>query len=215
MDTWAVSRDLLNVVLIDAVFMGLWFAAAYGGRGENALAMRPFAALGAWLMYAAMLIIGWEAHRDATAFAVRIAGGVALSYDTWDYIVSVAARARIQRKAMTFEAFCAREDERAMRKGYAHAVRKTRRTQLQDASNMIASARIQRYANEHLSPVLATTEDVTVMGFRMLEDNRIECLDCGWKSPKSYPNMRAAQSAHAGHCAGASHRNALVATIDA
>lgn len=90
-DTFMVSKDILNVLLLDGVFLALWFVLAYGGGGKVAMAIRPFAAFGAYLMYGFMLVIGWEAHVDAplVAIAVRVAGALVLLYDTWDYVVSM------------------------------------------------------------------------------------------------------------------------------
>lgn len=90
-DTFTVSRDILNVLLLDGVFLALWFVLAYGGAGKVAMAIRPFAAFGAYLMYGFMLVIGWEAHVDAplVAIAVRVAGALILLYDTWDYAVAM------------------------------------------------------------------------------------------------------------------------------
>lgn len=88
-DTFTVSKDILNVLLLDGVFLALWFVLAYGGSGKVAMAIRPFAAAGAYIMYGFMLIIGAEAHLEAplVAIAVRVAGLLVLLYDTWDYIV--------------------------------------------------------------------------------------------------------------------------------
>lgn len=90
-DTFTVSQDMLNVLLLDGVFLALWFVLAYGGGGKVAMAIRPFAAFGAYVMYGFMLVIGWEAHVDAplVAIAVRVAGALVLLYDTWDYAVAM------------------------------------------------------------------------------------------------------------------------------
>lgn len=90
-DTFTISQDMLNVLLLDGVFLALWFVLAYGGGGKVAMAIRPFAAFGAYVMYGFMLVIGWEAHVDAplVAIAVRVAGALVLLYDTWDYAVSM------------------------------------------------------------------------------------------------------------------------------
>jgi hypothetical protein len=87
-DTYAVSHDILNVLLIDGLFLAFWVVLAYFGKGNSAMSIRPFAAGGAWAMYIAMLFIGGEAHVDNifVAIVVRVAGGLALAFDTWDYI---------------------------------------------------------------------------------------------------------------------------------
>lgn len=92
-DTYAVSGDLLNVLLIDLAFLALWMLLAYGGDNQYAKRARPFATLGAWSMYIMMLMIGWEAHHGMVAVAVRIAGGIGLLLDTWDYIMATVAPA--------------------------------------------------------------------------------------------------------------------------
>lgn len=92
-DTYAVSGDWLNVALIDGVFLGLWFLLAYGGENQYAKRSRPFAVLGAWALYIMMLIIGWSAHHGIVAIAVRVAGGLGLLLDTWDYVISTLAPA--------------------------------------------------------------------------------------------------------------------------
>ncbi len=87
-DTFAISHDILNVLLIDGVFTAMWLYASFAGEGQRALRLRPFAILGAWSMYGFILIIGWDAHADnyLIATAVRVAGALALLYDTWDYV---------------------------------------------------------------------------------------------------------------------------------
>lgn len=90
-DTYLVSQDFLNVLLLDVTFLVLWAIFAYTGRGATAMAIRPFAAAGAFFMYGWMMYIGWEAHSDnpAVALAVRSAGLVMLIYDAWDYGVAL------------------------------------------------------------------------------------------------------------------------------
>lgn len=72
------------VVLIDLVFTGLWFYAAYGGDSKQAALLRPYAIGGAWILYVGMIIVGWAAHPESPYLALlsRVAGGVALGYDT-------------------------------------------------------------------------------------------------------------------------------------
>lgn len=92
-DTWNVSHDYLDVAVIDGAYLAMWMVAAYAGRGQSAMALRPFAAVGAWLLYGLMLYIAWQAgslRGDSIAIAVsliaRVAGIVLLAYDTYDYI---------------------------------------------------------------------------------------------------------------------------------
>lgn len=209
-DTWTVSHDLLNVILIDCVFLALWFTAAYGGASQQALAIRPFAALGAWLVYGTMVVIGWEAHHDATAFATRIAGGVALAFDTWDYIVAYAQRMRINRKADTFESFQEREDNKAMRSAYRKAARRDKRSEFQTAANKIAQRRIEEYATTYIAQL---SDGITPNGYEVLTDNRIRCLDCGWESENAYASSAQAQPAYAGHTRSALHKAAIIRSL--
>jgi hypothetical protein len=85
-DTYAVSRDWLDVALVDGVFLGMWLLMAYGGESQYARRVRPFAMVGTWTLYIMMLGIGWSAHHDFVSIAARIAGGIGLSLDTWDYL---------------------------------------------------------------------------------------------------------------------------------
>jgi hypothetical protein len=92
-DTYEVSADFLDVLVIDGVYLVLWLIAAYSGKGAGAMALRPFAALGAWVLYGLMLYIAVVAgglHGGSAAVAVsliaRVAGAVLLLYDTYDYL---------------------------------------------------------------------------------------------------------------------------------
>jgi hypothetical protein len=75
---------IIYVSLIDLVFTGLWFYAAYGGDSKQAALLRPYAIAGAWVLYIGMIIVGWAAHPESPYLALlsRVAGGVALGYDT-------------------------------------------------------------------------------------------------------------------------------------
>lgn len=77
--------SILYIALIDAVLFGLWLFLAYGGEGRQAQLLRLFAAIGAWILYSGMIWIGWAAHPDAPGLALlgRVAGGLALAYDTY------------------------------------------------------------------------------------------------------------------------------------
>ena len=92
-DTYEVSNDILDVLVIDGVYLVLWLIAAYSGKGVSAMALRPFAAGGAWVLYGLMLYIAIAAgglHGGDAAVAVsliaRVAGAVLLLYDTYDYV---------------------------------------------------------------------------------------------------------------------------------
>lgn len=87
-DTFLVSRDVLNVLLLDGVFLAMWLVLAYGGDSQQMKRFKPFGLMGTWAMFAVMLWIGWEAHagHPAVALAVRMAGAIALALDTWDYV---------------------------------------------------------------------------------------------------------------------------------
>lgn len=95
-DTYDVSSDLLDVLVIDGAYLALWLIAAYSGKGQSAMALRPFAAGGAWMLYLAMLYIAWEAgHLQGSEGAVvvsliaRVAGAILLLYDTYDYVAAL------------------------------------------------------------------------------------------------------------------------------
>lgn len=87
-DTFAISHDMLNVFLIDGVFTAMWLYTSFAGDSQRALRLRPFAIIGAWTMFSFIMIIGWDAHANSplVATAVRVAGALALLYDTWDYV---------------------------------------------------------------------------------------------------------------------------------
>lgn len=86
--TIAFINAVLYVLLIDAVMTGLWLYAAYGGDSQRAQLLKVFAITGAWTLYIGMVIIGWSAHPEAPFLALmgRLAGAIALGYDTWDTI---------------------------------------------------------------------------------------------------------------------------------
>jgi len=84
-DMWNLTHDWLNVALLDGMMLAFWLAAAYGGKSKEAMALRPFAAVGAWLLYAAQVYVGWAAHHEVTAILVRFAPGLALLFDTYEY----------------------------------------------------------------------------------------------------------------------------------
>lgn len=95
-DTYSVTGDLLNVVLIDATFVIAALAAAYLGSSVESLFIRPVAAVLAWVLYIQMVVIGLEAHttHPEVALAVRSAGFGLLVLDTWVYIVAAGRRIR-------------------------------------------------------------------------------------------------------------------------
>jgi hypothetical protein len=95
-DTYSVTGDLLNVVLIDATFVIAALAAAYLGGSIESLFIRPVAAVLAWVLYVQMVVIGFEAHADQpeVALAVRTAGFGLLVLDTWVYIVAAGRKLR-------------------------------------------------------------------------------------------------------------------------
>lgn len=210
LDTWIVSRDVINVLLIDGVFVGMWLAAAYGGKSETAMAMRPFAAAGAWLTYVSMIAIGWQAHHDVVSIAARIAGGVALAYDTWDMVVMAAQRVRIRKASKTFDQYADEIDEREIRKTYAKAMRGTQSTELQRASDAIAMLRIRGYAQRNLALPPGTPNS----GYTLLESGQVQCEDCGWTSPNTYETLRKAQPVYAAHTRSAVHRARVARIID-
>lgn len=95
-DTYNVSHDILDVLVIDGAYLAMWMVAAYAGKGQSAMALRPFAAAGAWILYGMMLYIAWQAGDlrgggidIVVSLIARVAGAVLLSYDTYDYIQSL------------------------------------------------------------------------------------------------------------------------------
>lgn len=99
LDTYHVSADPLDVLVIDGAYLTLWLIAAYAGKGQEAMALRPFAAGGAWVLYGLMLYIAVKAGQlngEGAAVAVsliaRVAGAVLLLYDTYDYAQALFAK---------------------------------------------------------------------------------------------------------------------------
>jgi len=84
-DTYRVSHDLLDVLLIDGVFLALWLVAAYGGQSKHMMSVRPVASGVAILMYLGMIWIGWKADHTGVSIIARVAGLAALLYDTYSY----------------------------------------------------------------------------------------------------------------------------------
>lgn len=127
-DTYTVSdvggaNALLNVLLIDGAFLTFWLIAAYGGKGADAIALRPYAAGGAVVLYGSMLLIGWSAHPGIIAWAVRVAGAIALGYDISDYGLSAWKFLTTKRKRTLLDVddfadrIYARRQRRALRRG--------------------------------------------------------------------------------------------------
>lgn len=135
-DTFVISVEVvmwlrvLNVILLDGVFMTFWLIAAYAGTNEWARRVRPFAVLGAAVMYVFMFAIGFEAHHDLLAFAVRLAGGIALAMDVWDY-VSELVRSWVQawknRPMPSTGDYAQRLVHRGLRTSYNRAAREIQR----------------------------------------------------------------------------------------
>lgn len=105
-DTYNVSHDILDVLVIDGAYLAMWMVAAYAGKGQSAMALRPFAAAGAWILYGLMLYIAWQAGDlrgngidIAVSLIARVAGAVLLSYDTYDYIQSLLHQRRRESEA--------------------------------------------------------------------------------------------------------------------
>ena len=95
-DTYHVSNDVLDVLLIDVAYLVLWSIAAYAGNSQQALYVRPFAAAGAWGLYLLALSIAWQAGvltgtqwGIVVSLIARVAGIILLALDTWSYIVAL------------------------------------------------------------------------------------------------------------------------------
>lgn len=99
-DTFSVTHDWLDVILIDGVMLAFWLVTAYAGENQTAMSIRPFTAIGAWALYLSQLYIGWEATHTGVAFIVRGAGGLALLYDTWDYVAALTRKQARRRRSI-------------------------------------------------------------------------------------------------------------------
>lgn len=112
-DTFIVSGDLLNVVLLDGFFLAFWGILAYGGKSVLSLAVRPVAAIAAGVMYGFMIFIGLNAHigMGLVSTAVRVGGAALLFYDGWGYIVNVRQFFADRRKTFA-------EEQRDLRTGF-------------------------------------------------------------------------------------------------
>jgi len=88
-DTYTIEQDWLSVALIDGAYLAFWLIVAYAGSGQAAMAVRPFAAAFAWVMYAAMFYIGIEkvvlTASTPVGLIARLAGASLLLLDTWEY----------------------------------------------------------------------------------------------------------------------------------
>lgn len=210
-DTFAVSGDLLNVLLIDGAFLALWLVAAYGGHGAAMLSVRPFATIAAWALYGSMLVIGWEAHHGIVALAVRTAGGLALAYDTWDLIMGAANRMRIKRASESFADLQERITDQQFRKGIIKAIESNLKAEVQTACDEIARQSIaQRMGYVQGAPMVIEARAVAVetSEYKQLSDGRITCT-CGWVSKKAYKTQKKAQTAHAAHTRNIAHRRIM------
>lgn len=131
-DTFVVTRSVLAVILIDLSFVSLWGYLAYAGEGKDARRNKIYATVGAWLLYGAMFVIGFQAHAGQFwALAVRLSGLVALGFDTWQFLSGAAVtfysgmrqRAKERRKN-SLVALHGRLRRRLVRKAYKSASRK-------------------------------------------------------------------------------------------
>jgi hypothetical protein len=128
LDTYAVSGDVLNVLLVDGAFLTFWLIAAYGGKGASSIALRPFAAGGAVALYIIMLLIGWTAHPGVVAVAVRVAGGLALGYDISDYLLTAWGflTTKRKRRLLNVDSLAERLEAKEKRRAYHSAARAMR-----------------------------------------------------------------------------------------
>ena len=117
-----VLEALLDVLLIDVFFTLMWSVSAYAGTSQQAMAVRPFATLAAWVMYAVILIIG-GATRDIVSVAVRVTGGLALTYDTYGYIQDWWRQRRAVQESVTLEQANARRRSQMWKRAYGFALR--------------------------------------------------------------------------------------------
>lgn len=86
LDTYSVSNDLLDVLIIDGAYLVFWMVAAYGGTTEQWARLRRFSVAGAWLLYVSMIVIGLEAHWNFVSVVARVGGGLLLAYETSDVL---------------------------------------------------------------------------------------------------------------------------------
>lgn len=139
-DTFVVTRNVLAVILIDLSFVSLWGYLAYAGEGKDARRNKIYATVGAWLLYGAMFVIGFQAHGGQFwALAVRLSGLVALGFDTWQFLSGAAVtlvggiRERmVERRKNALTARHGRLRTRMVRRAYRRAAKR-----LQDHVNVV------------------------------------------------------------------------------
>lgn len=91
-DTYSLVPDVLVVALIDGVLFSLMVSLEFLGTGQLAMSVRPMAAVGAWILYGGVILVGVLAHeaQDVRVLIVfmiaRIAGALILVLDTWELI---------------------------------------------------------------------------------------------------------------------------------
>jgi len=185
-DTFAISHDMLNVLLIDGVFTAMWLYAAFAGDSQRASRLRPFAILGAWTMYGFILVIGWDAHADnfLIATAVRTAGALALLYDTWDYVSKYiwAFVAKLWMNTIrmwtkpSVEELYNREFTKALRSSIPSSIKRIR-GELDDLVYEHSSTQLPQLVSGQLPDRLDVTPLTTV-------DNYPPSVVDGWKSIK-------------------------------
>lgn len=185
-DTYAISQDILDVMLIDGVFTAMWLYAAFAGESKRALRLRPFAIIGAWAMYGFILMIGWDAHTDdyLISTAVRTAGALALLYDTWDYLSKYlwsfvdGVKKSIEKRLMkpTVEEAFNREMEKALRSSMYSSIRKVKKSM-----DKLVYEQVDEKLPQLISGELPDRLDVTPL--KTKEDAPPSIVD-GWKSMK-------------------------------
>lgn len=80
-DHWIIAS--LNTLVIDAMFTLMWLLASSKSKREDVQRMKIPAAVGAWLMYLAMLWIAGS-FGEGTTLVARAAGALMLAFDTYE-----------------------------------------------------------------------------------------------------------------------------------
>ena len=128
-DTWAVSQanlgvsplsipvTVVNIFLMDIFFLAMWLAVTSDSKSKKMSVLRPAAAVFAWVMYAMLTYIGWNAHPGPVSVFSRMAGAGMLLFDTWGYIGQSFIAFKERRKARKAElAQMPIEQRRALRR---------------------------------------------------------------------------------------------------
>lgn len=234
-DTYLVSTDLtvsqwknvkfelpalLNVILLDGIFMYFWANITYGGEGDIAMSKKPWHAVGAWLMYFIMLAVGWEALPDLLSIGVRIGIGILLLIDTWQFRKMI----NIQQARETIEQYRERLMKRAMKQAFKKEITSKDNVAFRKVAKAITFQDIATMA-EDINPGIIelmshfqngnsqNKKELSALEsgqpYVTLPDGNIHCLVCGWTSHKNGNDNYNAKFAYSRHVISRRHKSAV------